>query len=549
MVMVIPQKNKFALWLTVLLCLAWTGPVAATKYYVNSQSGDDAADGESPAQAWRSLQKASNADLGPGDEVLFRRGMIFRGRLVPKKSGAPSRPIVYGAYGQGDKPSIRGSIQAVGRYDWTKAQSKLWYRRLIKFDPVVFAIDGKLGQRKIAADQLKKQWDYWYDATRRRLVVYSTKPPHQAAKSLEILTEKTVLGPTDQKHLLFRDLDFRHGIGIFCGWGADHVSFIDCRFSQTADNALQFNNGSNNGLVKSCVFDDWNLQHKLAYAVHVIGSGSGPVDIEDCLFLATTQGGGEDHTAIMNDFDGWIRSVRRCVFKGDNGRLARGGIVIWRPTKACDRVNIENNRIFGVGGSAIAIQELEHFGAKPVVKVRGNYIEGACLKDQIDEEAIRVRLFSGNSSVEVSYNIVNGTGQGKYSHEAIGVKRSTGAKIYNNVLSGADDGLSLRQSAWDMDIRNNVIFGNRRYGIMVETAAKPAQFDHNCVFGNAWGDYFGIQPGLADVRRDPMLDGAFRPRPGSPLLKAGAAVGLDRDIVGKPLPQGVKPDIGAFQSD
>lgn len=545
--MVLPKKQRLTLWLAALVCLAWIGPATATTYYVNSRSGDDAANGKSPGAAWRSLQKASTVELGPGDKVLFRRGLVFRGQLVLKSSGAPGRPIVYGAYGQGPKPSLRGSELTVGRYDWTKAESKIWYRRLIKFDPVVFVVDGKLGRRKTGADQLKEQWDYWYDANRQRLVIYSDGPPHQAAKSLEILIEKSVLGPTDRSHLLFQGLDFRHGYGVFCGMGADHVSFIDCRFSLTADNALQFNEGSNHGLVRSCVFDDWNLGHKLAYAVQVINKGSGPVDIEDCLFLATAQGGGEDHTAIMNDTNGWVRSVRRCVFKGDNGRLARGGIVIWRPAKACDRVDIEDNRIFGVGGSAIAIQELEYFGAKPVVKVRGNYIEGACLKDVIDEEGIRIRLFSQSSSVEVSCNIVNGTGKGKYAHEAIGVKRSTGARIYNNVVHGADDGISLRQSAWEVDVRNNVAFGNRRYGMMVEAAADPARFDHNCVFGNAWGDYFGVEPGTGDIRRDPMLDGAFRPKPGSPLLRAGVPVGLDRDIVGRPTPRGAKPDIGAFQ--
>ncbi|MBQ9069904.1 MAG: hypothetical protein IJY23_00975 [Clostridia bacterium] len=81
-------------------------------YYVSSD-GDDNNDGLSPKSAWKSLVKASNAELREGDGVLFRRGDLFRGTVYTKPG------VSYGAYGEGDKPKI---------YSWDKdlADPALW---------------------------------------------------------------------------------------------------------------------------------------------------------------------------------------------------------------------------------------------------------------------------------------------------------------------------------------------------------------------------------------------------------------------------------------
>ena len=63
-------------------------------YYV-SASGDDLANGLSPANAWKSIAKASTARakpsnggiLKPGDKLLFRRGDTFYGLLLIQCSG------------------------------------------------------------------------------------------------------------------------------------------------------------------------------------------------------------------------------------------------------------------------------------------------------------------------------------------------------------------------------------------------------------------------------------------------------------------------------
>ncbi len=76
--------------------------VPGTVYYV-SESGNDEYDGLSPETAWKSTAKVSNADLQPGDAVLFERGGVYRGGIMGKNG------VTYAAYGEGYKPKIYAS--------------------------------------------------------------------------------------------------------------------------------------------------------------------------------------------------------------------------------------------------------------------------------------------------------------------------------------------------------------------------------------------------------------------------------------------------------
>ncbi len=76
--------------------------IKGTIYHV-SENGNDDSDGKSPAAAWKTLSRVNNARLLPGDGVLFDRGGVWRGQLQTKQG------VTYSAYGEGDKPIIKGS--------------------------------------------------------------------------------------------------------------------------------------------------------------------------------------------------------------------------------------------------------------------------------------------------------------------------------------------------------------------------------------------------------------------------------------------------------
>lgn len=95
-----------------VLRAADTLQVSGRRYYV-AANGDDDADGLVPERAWRTLKKASEAALLPGDGVFFRRGDVFRGQLRAKAG------VTYAAFGKGDKPRLYG-------WDKNLADSALW---------------------------------------------------------------------------------------------------------------------------------------------------------------------------------------------------------------------------------------------------------------------------------------------------------------------------------------------------------------------------------------------------------------------------------------
>ena len=75
--------------------------VRGKAYYV-SADGSDENDGLSEETPWKTLKKASEAELAEGDAVFFRRGDIFRGLLMTKPG------VTYSAYGTGPKPALYG---------------------------------------------------------------------------------------------------------------------------------------------------------------------------------------------------------------------------------------------------------------------------------------------------------------------------------------------------------------------------------------------------------------------------------------------------------
>lgn len=99
--------------------------IKGTKYYV-SADGDDSNDGKTPDTSWRSLKRVTDAELLPGDGVLFRRGDIFRGTLITKDG------VTYAAYGEGEKPRFYAGVKNLATPSlWTlyNAENNIWKLR------------------------------------------------------------------------------------------------------------------------------------------------------------------------------------------------------------------------------------------------------------------------------------------------------------------------------------------------------------------------------------------------------------------------------------
>lgn len=97
----------------VLLCLGvGLFHAAAAVYYVDSDTGDDAHDGTTAGQAWKSLKPANAQVFQPGDKLLLKAGTRYTGQLNPQGSGkvvdGQALSITLGSYGEGARPRIDG---------------------------------------------------------------------------------------------------------------------------------------------------------------------------------------------------------------------------------------------------------------------------------------------------------------------------------------------------------------------------------------------------------------------------------------------------------
>ena len=98
---------------------------SAITYYVDATNGDDNNNGTSPQTAWKTIDKVNNALIIAGDSVLFKRGEVFRGSLIPV-SGSDPFYIIYGAFGVGNKPKILGSYNRNCVCNWIDEGENIW---------------------------------------------------------------------------------------------------------------------------------------------------------------------------------------------------------------------------------------------------------------------------------------------------------------------------------------------------------------------------------------------------------------------------------------
>jgi len=84
---------------------ARVNPGSGNTYYVDPE-GEDSNTGLSPDSPWQTIEKVNQQKFDPGDNVLFKKGWTWTGKLEIHSSGTENSPILIGAYGKGEKPVI-----------------------------------------------------------------------------------------------------------------------------------------------------------------------------------------------------------------------------------------------------------------------------------------------------------------------------------------------------------------------------------------------------------------------------------------------------------
>ena len=220
---------------TVLLAfaagLSLANTAFAATYYVANQ-GSDQNDGRSPESAWATLARVNDARLQPGDKVLFHRGHIWRGQLLPH-SGNETGPITYAAYGDGEKPLLLGSISKSKPDDWTKEGNDIWSAGDLPVDVgnIIFGAEEACGVKKWREADLRQDNDYWYDKAAHKVTLRSAENPAKRHTRIELAMDRHAIDEGGRHYVTYENLAVKyagaHGIG---GGSAHHITVRNCDF-------------------------------------------------------------------------------------------------------------------------------------------------------------------------------------------------------------------------------------------------------------------------------------------------------------------------------
>lgn len=151
-----------ALILLAIFCAA--SAAASTNYYIDSSGGNDGNTGASPQLAWRTLGALSRRPFQPGDQILLRRGGLWREELTIASSGKAGAPIRVNAYGEGPLPIISGA-DLIDPRNWTPCrdcQRNVWQISLAQKVNVVM-YQGRKGTHVDSRDALNREGDWLWD--------------------------------------------------------------------------------------------------------------------------------------------------------------------------------------------------------------------------------------------------------------------------------------------------------------------------------------------------------------------------------------------------
>jgi hypothetical protein len=96
-----------------------TNPASGTPDCTNYNPATFSCSGGS-ASAYKTIADVNAGSFSPDDQILFRKGQVWRETLVVPSSGSPGQPITFGSFGSGAQPKISGG-DAIPAVSWSAA--------------------------------------------------------------------------------------------------------------------------------------------------------------------------------------------------------------------------------------------------------------------------------------------------------------------------------------------------------------------------------------------------------------------------------------------
>ncbi|MBI4698068.1 MAG: hypothetical protein HY758_03955 [Nitrospirae bacterium] len=227
--------------LSVLLALSVSASQAACNYYVSSSMGNNSNNGTSASTPWKTIAYLNTKTIQPGQTVCFKSGDVWRlptDAYPALKNGSSAGYVTYTSYGTGPKPLFLGSVEKNSTADWTLTGTpNIWTTPDNSFyyggsyyavGNLIFnneASVGKMEGNGIA--YLNNQGEFYYDSSRRRVLLYSTSNPASYYSDIECALHRHMFIIGSYIEINNIALRYSGSHGIWGGPGCHHLKITD----------------------------------------------------------------------------------------------------------------------------------------------------------------------------------------------------------------------------------------------------------------------------------------------------------------------------------
>jgi len=534
-----------------------------TTYYVDAAGGSDNNNGTLESQSWKTIRKVNQHLFAPGDRILLRRGQVWREELIVSSSGYPGSSIVYGAYGEGDKPKILGSVSRNSAADWTRGDGNLWYAR--STEPVLNLImdsERTTARMVLSRKDLNAQGRAWYDSKNHRIYIYSSANPAEFYNgSIECALNRGLITIPDKFHITIEDLDCRYTGASGIEASGHHITIGRTTVKFCGNNFSGHTHYDGRGIL----LRDTDSSLVYGNTVHKTFGG---------IFIG-------NHTGKR-----LVITIRDNTISGSVGRqTAADGIGFGGPRMAdYSGSSVRRNEIF-----AFFHDGIDAFNAHNLLIVR-NIIHDNASTDDSGECGVGIKLggLKGNTPSRRNRaigNLIYNLENCRYGNFGIASNGNTDGLIAYNIICNVKQGirvpyLSTPGGNNNNNIYNNVLYNCSSRGIFIgrginsqrklmatvrnnicHSATIDFQCDRysevtggwNCLMNDSSVTVSGVytQSNQDLSRTDPLFTDAdamdFSLLPDSPCIDRGKDVNLKFDYLGNEIPAGSCVDIGAIE--
>ena len=454
----------------------WRGyetPIPPYIYYVDATNGNDLNDGLSESNAWQTISKVNSVSFNPRAQILFKRGEVWKEQLNLPSAGTLENPIIFGAYGEGEKPIIT-ALENIN--EWSIHSGNIWKATVIIQPNVVF-FDDELGIKNSLILDLTSEKDWYWESN--TLYVYSLGNPNI------VYTSPGIEAPA-------RDHAIKNynRVGAIYSPGMDYIVIENLHLIGGLSHAIGITYADNNE-IKNCLIEK-------SGRMGVIISHSENNKVHDCII----QNNLDD--AIWVTYSSHNAEIYNNLIEGNGRGLEksdRNALGVWNS----ENLEIYNNIIIHDGYNAPveigAASTPEHISS---VNFYNNSVDGKNVKHPVIDGIKRLRstffIYDGD------YKIYNNIFIGGSEAAAIFIMdnqrtESDSVKIdfYNNTIYRGLVGIQAYDEydvsdLTEVNIKNNIISNSIDYNIKVaKDIGSKVNIDYNLYDSDEgskfWWDY------------------------------------------------------------